>query len=348
LVTPILGKTRKLSSKSKIAKSSKKGKKVKNAKIGKNCKREIKAVAPKSCKGVETYNGLLDSLPAPNATSTNDISRCLIALQLSGLVLDENVQFDAFFNEDSVMMIPDVGVFVGLNAIIEYANVAYREPGEAFVIKNPVSYPETVQVLPIKAEGNDCIILQSSKATFTTYDSTLPVDLLLGYRITYTILEDGPTPSKILVNRVDIRNPKGLVGYYYDQTKGDVFARLICETMQNNCASTFANNCYNGGDSIDKCITDMLTLPAHEEGRIDGKSFGCRILHSLLVPVDNNHCAHVSFDPEYDLNCALKCQKSKEITNEDVFHPTEIAFMAQHALSLGLGERQWQIREEEN
>lgn len=117
--------------------------------------------------------------------------------------------------------------------------------------------------------------------------------------------------------------------------------------MQNNCASTFANNCYNEGD-IGTCMADLLTLPAHEEGRIDGNSFGCRILHSLLVPVDNNHCAHISFGPEYDLNCALKCQKSKGLTNEDVFHPAEIAFMAQHALSLGLGERQWQIREEEN
>lgn len=203
LVTPIVGKTRKLPPKSKITKSSKKAK-AKSTKVGKRCKRETKAVAPKSCKGIKPHNGQLDSLPTPNATSTNDINRCLVALQLSGLVLDENVQLDAFFNENSVMMIPDVGVFIGLNAIIEYANVAYRAPGEAFVIANPVSYPETAQVLPIKAEGDDCIILQSSKATFTTYNSTSPVDLLLGYRITYTILEAGPTPSKILVNRVDI------------------------------------------------------------------------------------------------------------------------------------------------
>jgi len=41
----------------------------------------------------------------------------------------------------------------------------------------------------------------------------------------------------------------------------------------------------------------------------------------------------------------LKCQKVKDITYEDMFHPAELAFLADHAEELGLGQKQFVVRE---
>jgi hypothetical protein len=113
--------------------------------------------------------------------------------------------------------------------------------------------------------------------------------------------------------------------------------------MESNCALTFENNCY--GD-VDECIADMLSLPpADEDDSLVGNSFGCRVLHSYLAARNDGHCAHISVVPEYDLDCYVKCQKPNEVTNADMFHPIELQFLAQHAIDVGLGQKQWNIRE---
>ncbi len=111
--------------------------------------------------------------------------------------------------------------------------------------------------------------------------------------------------------------------------------------MRETCPHTFTANGYDTTGGVEVCIEDMLSLPPDEYGRIDGKSFGCRVVHAYLAKKDNRHCPHISFIPEYDSSCEIKCQKSKEITNEKLFHPVELAFLAQHAEALGLGEKQW-------
>ena len=60
-------------------------------------------------------------------------------------------------------------------------------------------------MLPITAEGNECIFLISQKVTFATYQSSSLVDALIGNRLTFTILDDAG--SKLLMNRVDIVSP---------------------------------------------------------------------------------------------------------------------------------------------
>ena len=126
---------------------------------------------------------------------------------------------------------------------------------------------------------------------------------------------------------------------------GNNFARIVCETMQNTCPSTFSNNCYREGE-LDECMADILSLPGtDEDGGVIGKSFGCRVVHAQLARRNEKHCPHISFDPEYDSNCKLKCQKVKDITYEDMFHPAELAFLADHAEELGLGQKQFVVRE---
>ena len=116
--------------------------------------------------------------------------------------------------------------------------------------------------------------------------------------------------------------------------------------MRTSCPSTFERNCYTD-EPIENCIADLLSLPlANENGKLDDKSFGCRVLHAFFVSTNNKHCPHISFLPEYGVNCLLKCQTSKGITNDDLFHPFELGTFAQAAASLGLGQEQWKVRDE--
>ena len=132
----------------------------------------------------------------------------------------------------------------------------------------------------------------------------------------------------------------------YAATKTEEFAGNLCEIMHGSCPTTFESNCYSA-KKINSCVNDLLSLPvADENGKLDGKSYGCRVIHSFFARTNADHCPHVSFLPEYDVNCLLKCQKSKGVTNEDLFHPVELGAFAQLGVTLGLGLEQWKVRDE--
>lgn len=123
------------------------------------------------------------------------------------------------------------------------------------------------------------------------------------------------------------------------------YATKVCETMQSSCPITFKKNCYNVDSGVGKCVNELLSLPAtdYDGPTFTGKSFGCRYLHSLLAATNNNHCAHISFDPEFDPKCFVKCQQALEVTNSDMFHPIELGFVAAEAAIAGLPVEQWKI-----
>ncbi len=107
--------------------------------------------------------------------------------------------------------------------------------------------------------------------------------------------------------------------------------------MKSGCSDTFyEKNCY---DEVQQCIDDQMALPGTEGDRLDGRSLGCRTLHASFAAVNEEHCPHISFVPEYDVDCFLKCQKSANNSLADAFHPTELAFFKQYGISsLGIGE----------
>jgi len=282
-------------------------------------------------------------LAPPTATSESSITRCLAALQISGFDLKDFDNYERWIDESTIMQVADTGIFLGPDGIREYVEIALAPEG-AYVIKEVEDSPESNRILPITADGNECVVMITAEIAISTYQLSSPVDLIQGNRLTYTLLDDAPFPSDILMHRIDVYTPSGALGSLFEATYGVDFATRICNTMENNCALTFENNCYG---HVDECIADMLTLPpTSDDGKLDGKSFGCRVLHGYLAARNDGHCPHISFDPEYDPSCFIKCQKSKGISNEDMFHPFELGFLAQHALDVGLGEQQWKVREE--
>lgn len=313
------------------------------------CKRQKKLKSTKTCKSENVYSGLQDiDLVPPTANSEIAIYRCVGAFQSSGFNLFDFDNYSNWINENSLMMVADTGVFVGLDGIKEYVQIALQPHPTDGVIKDIVALdPQASQFLPITADGNECVFMNIAKAKFITHQLSVAVHSVIGQRFSFTILDDGP-PAKILVNRMDIYTPQGMLGYLFAPTQGIQFATHVCETMQTSCTSTFKNNCYTTTPSkdIESCIAELLSLAPHDDvGRLDGKSFGCRVLHAGLAKSNDKHCPHISFDPEYDYKCHVKCQKSKEINNEDMFHPIELGFLATFAADVGLGQEQWKTVE---
>ena len=111
-----------------------------------------------------------------------------------------------------------------------------------------------------------------------------------------------------------------------------------CKIAMDSCTSTFLGyNCFDGND-LTTCIDEMLEMPgAEENGAIDGKSMSCRTLHGAFAATNSDHCPHMSFAPQYDNQCKLKCQETKNRSYSDRFLQAELDYFAAFSNSVGLG-----------
>jgi hypothetical protein len=316
------------------------------------CKRQTKPKRTKACKEENPYNGLQDlNIIAPDQTPNQAaISRCIVAFQSSGWDVFDFANYANWIDDDTTMAVADTGFWSGVDGILEYVQLVLApgpcERGTFFTNAIPVVGSEGF--LPITAEGDECTLLFSSKVTFqNSCVFSGDLDTIVGNRYSFTILDDTSSQASIHMNRIDVYLPHGMLAYMATALKTVEYATAICNTMQSSCSETFENSCYNAPgviSGIDKCVDDLMSLPATDNTgpSLNGKSFGCRVLHSSLAASNKKHCPHISFGPEFDSKCFVKCQQAANITNADMFHPMELGFMAVEADSNGLPDAQWE------
>ena len=76
---------------------------------------------------------------------------------------------------------------------------------------------------------------------------------------------------------------------------------------------------------------------APENLRLDGKSQGCRALHhAVFASVNAQHCPHLSFAPQFDVNGKIKCQTVGNIQPQDLFTADELAKFVAIELAAGI------------
>ena len=116
-------------------------------------------------------------------------------------------------------------------------------------------------------------------------------------------------------------------------------AERNCQILNDSCSSTFEDNCY---EEISACVDEMRALPGvASDGAIDGKVMSCRTLHGSFAVDNNDHCPHMSFAPQYDVACNVKCQESKSTPDDEVFLQKELAYFAAFSQAIGLGLDQY-------
>ena len=90
-----------------------------------------------------------------------------------------------------------------------------------------------------------------------------------------------------------------------------------------------------------KCLKKFNELPAFDSANgftyLDGNSKGCRNLHSSYALTNPDHCPHVSFKADEDVNGFVKCNESEGLLPTDLFSPATIGLFGYAANLLSLG-----------
>ena len=105
------------SAKSPKSPKSTKSAKSKTSKSSKRCK-NTDGTSPPDFIAVEDESSVLTSNIAPET-----VARCLLALQSSGFSHFDYEQYDKWFDDSSIAIIPDTGYYVGSENIKEYVSI---------------------------------------------------------------------------------------------------------------------------------------------------------------------------------------------------------------------------------
>jgi hypothetical protein len=104
---------------------------------------------------------------------------------------------------------------------------------------------------------------------------------------------------------------------------------------KSNKASKKGKKVHKSPEAVDMemCIQKYNALPDitigadGTTGFIDGNSQACRVLHSFMASKNDDHCPHITFEPEVDKNGKIKCNESAGEYHSDIFTAEEIGFM---------------------
>ena len=128
--------------------------------------------------------------------------------------------------------------------------------------------------------------------------------------------------------------PSGFIEESFTHLDSDDIRDYVCDVMESHCADTFKYNnftssieCRNAYDSLPRNVTDG--------GYLDGKTKGCRILHSAFASENSHHCPHISFAPMEDDKARILCQESAGRTASEFFSQYELDTMEDIAYEMG-------------
>ena len=173
----------------------------------KECKKKPNIKIPKRCKGIDSYvDARVEDAPQTKVDSMDTEESCKIAFEESKFDEVYNSTYlerQGWFDENSILNLPDVGAFKGLNEITNY--LGFIQSPELFTFKT--TNLEGTSFTPIKtivATEDQCIVTYATVASVTINGSTasLSMDVVFGGRTAFSI--DEVMASGILVARNDV------------------------------------------------------------------------------------------------------------------------------------------------
>lgn len=230
-----------------------------------------------------------------------------------------------YFRDDSAMSLWQTGRYVGAEAIEEY--VKFVTP------LNPLWSSNQQLDSKVKFAGFDRKANQCKFLVFYHYNYV--VDESSGRSgIDYTVTNMVKlyfNPRKRYIPKIDV--------YYTDDYVNVLFGFLFdTEEMR-----AFICNVYEGDtcsgilEPPDDCMAQLSSLDkTSADGRVDGNTIGCRMLHSVLAETRDIHCPHISFEPMEDFQGEIKCQTEGTVTALDLFDQADIDALAEYTVERGL------------
>lgn len=256
----------------------------------------------------------------------NPAAACLSALRSSEFDLLETKKFDEWFDDSSIMQLAQTGSYQGAAGIQEYVE---------FLTSPYFDYYDRLfktKITPISLTEDECIINVSSfQKSQVNADYGLPicVETLGSFTLYFTV------EPKFLIHKVNV--------FYSPASFEDLFTKLlntenvrdfVCDTMEANCQSTFQTN--NLTPQSCRETYDALPATTGTEGSIVNNSKGCRAMHATFAAQNKDHCPHLSFIPETDINGKIKCQEETKTSKpSDLFTSSELDLIKDFAIQKG-------------
>jgi hypothetical protein len=256
----------------------------------------------------------------------NPATACLSALGSSELDLLETNKFDEWFDDSSIMHLAQTGSYRGAAGIQEYVDFTrslyFDLYDRLFKTKiTPISLTEDECIINLLStpkvqvkEDIGLLICRESIASITLYFTIEPVFLIhkVNVFLSPAFFEDIFTKG---LNTGGVRD-------------------FVCDTMEASCQSTFQLN--NLTSQSCRETYDALPETDTEIGRIVNNSKGCRAMHATFAAQNKDHCPHLSFIPETDINGKVKCQEeSKSFKTSDLFTSSEFDLIKDLAIQKG-------------
>ena len=300
------------------------------------------------------------TLPCPvpgleNVMETQDDCDCFYASALSNT--EEFQDFDSYYTPDSVLHYPRAGIYTGPDAIREY--LVYVLNGVFLSVDTPLKlFPRAFMYSKATAPGQ-CKLFYAAKVLinfnpeFTIDHQEACMDITVGLKLDYSLT--GNDQTRIAIKSVDVWTNDIFVASLNSITYGSPqTAKYVCDKIVNTCEdysiperklTTAQKEVRKNGNILSrikmrKCLREYNALPGAtypSDGTIisyaDGDAKACRALHSFMTTLNLDHCPHISFEREVDVNGKYKCSESAFIHPDAPFTSEEIDFLEFHGVN---------------
>lgn len=274
--------------------------------------------------------------------NTPEQCNCFYALASAQLDLGNSATFANSLTADTVQTFAQTGKYYGADGIAEY--LSFVVGGEFVETYDLVGLPLFLNVTPDTNGQCSVTIAERRHMKFNsdyTDNQEVCFAALSGAVINYQMT--GNLEKPIEVKTIDAYLPDGFIRESQIVLDTEATAEFVCDVhLKCKHAKKLKSKSSKSSKGMKKCLKKFNKLPAFDNANgftyLDGNSKGCRNLHSSFALTNPDHCPHVSFKAEEDVNGFVKCNESEGLLPTDLFSAETIGmFGAAAAGPLELG-----------
>jgi len=237
-----------------------------------------------------------------------EASDCVAKFAALGYRIENFHKYARYFRDTSKIILSEAGEYVGAEDIEEY--IRFVSDSSPYIKKYEILGATSSFKIADK-EARTCTFVQQTI-------QKLGMDPEFGREATFLV----PVMTKTVfeyddnyISSIYVFYSKEFLSYFFgtllntDKTRG-----FICDvSSSHSCNATHISTNYN------QCVSQLKDMPIFTNGAVDGKDYGCRVLHAAFAVKNARHCPHISFEPQEDSKGNIKCQESKSYSSSDYF-----------------------------
>ena len=221
-------------------------------------------------------------------------------------------------DENTRQIYPWTGEWIGINAILEYLSFygSQFSSDVDFIGDSFLSFGAST-----KEECIGSITLPFRVRTKTPYSTTPAcIDFVASNVFRFDVTPQWFAMPKVYLRQWDILTDEGFVNELFGALDTDAMANYICNDV-------LINACEEPGLDLASCLAQYNALPAIDNAFwIDGNTRYCRMLHAAYAENNTDHCPHVNFLEQEDVNGLTKCFQTKSKAAGDFFSPKLLSY----------------------